>query len=620
MKRNYSSLRSILSVCILMCCIFAASAQVSVDPTDRFYSEAASWEIKGLIPRLPQIRPYPVNVIKTILATVVQSSSKRDADLAADEYQRIFNKPWNVEIDGTIAYKQSKNLTTEETSRTRQLAGEPSVGGDIQFHPLASFGYKLGIYGTNVDESEMLSSYVNSTHDAIQDAATVGPFSAYIDMNTVVAVGTDHLYATAGVSRVGFGPFLNEGLALNDTAYHAANFTFNYNHGRFDYCQLYESIGATDNYGDDVSDYLASNKFLALHQLGFQLTKKIHVAYYETIVFGRRAEPSYLFPAPYMVTQGLNGCNDNLQMGLLLEVKPINTLKWATDFFVDDVEFNDLVKLHLDTKIRVAAQTGLEYAPNDSPCTLMSASYMIITPYTYSHWEYDDENSNQISGTSYNYQNYTNNGICIGASLPPDSDRILFTAKFRPQKSFGITVNTSFARHQNVCEALSDEDAFVYLASAKGQYNTSGGLYTQPMFSGDTGSTTGNQVDSGWDHMLFMKGDHTEYICSLGFSVDCLFPRIRIGQLSLNAGWTLEYIHNAGVDNEIYKGGTITTYTKGTDSNGDATYTYNGVTYSSLSDAADAAQSVIDEAKQNWVNNLYDQANNYFTVSVKLTY
>lgn len=597
MKKNL-----IVAIVVFMAAVFSVAAQVSVDPGDRFYTEAQSWQIKGLVPVLPQIRPYPVNVIKKILQTVVQSGSSHDAELAADEYARIFSKPYTVELEGTVAYKTEYDIDSNDKSQTRQLAGEPDIAGDIQFHPLVSLGYRLGIFGTNTSESNMLPYYTNSAHDAVQDPSTVGPFNAYVDMNTLIAVGTDKVYATAGVSRVGFGPFLNEGIALNDSAYHAANFTFNVNYGKLSYCQLYESIGATTNLGSDLS----GNKFLALHSIAYQLTKKLNFSYYETIVFGRRAEPSYLFPAPYMVTQGINGCNDNLQMGLLFEYIPIASLKWATDIFVDDISFNDIVKLNFDTKIRIAAQTGFQYAPFDSPCTLMNVSYMVITPYTYSHWEYDDYYEKKIYGGNYNYQNYTNNGVCMGASIPPDSDRILFSAKFNPAKSLEFNVSSSFARHQNVCEALGSDDVEQYILSDADTYSTDGSVYTQTMFSG------GEHVDGAWNRLNFMTGDHTMYVCSTGFSAQYMFPRIRIGQLSLKAGYTFEYVQNEGVQNTLYRGGTVTGSGSAWHYSGDAATTY--ATQSEAAAASAAAQ------KAAWIANLHNVINQYISVSVKFTY
>jgi hypothetical protein len=581
-------------------CIGSVVAQVSVDPADRFYTEATSWEIKGLVPPLPQLRPYPLNVVRSILKTVIDSGSIRDAAVARQEYERIFSKPYTVELEGAIAIKESENRDTDEKTRTRQLAGEPAVAGDIQFHPLVSIGYRLGIFGTNTDESNVLPYYTNTAHDAVQDPSTIGPFKAYLDMNSVIAVGTENIYATAGVSRVGFGPFLGQGIALNETSYHAANMTFVVNRERWSFSQLYESIGATTNTGDDLS----GNKFLALHSFRYQVSPKLAASYYETVVFGRRAEPSYLFPSPYMVTQGINGCNDNLQMGLLLEYKPFNSLKWTTDIFVDDVGFNELVKLNLDTKMRIAAQTGLQFAPFNSPCTLMTAMYTVVLPYTYSHWEYDDVASTTISGSSYNYQNYTNNGVCMGASIPPDSDRVLFTAKFNPRKNIEFTVDSSFVRHQNVCESLSDDDAAEYVLADAGTYSTDGSVYTQSMFSG------GEHVSSAWNHLLFMSGDHSMYVCSAGLSGQYTFPKSKIGQISLKMGYEFEYVHNAGVDATMYSGGSIT-------ANSDNTYQYNGTTYATK---AAAAQAAVDDQKQAWIDALYDEVNHYFSVSMKIVY
>ena len=42
-------------------------AQISVNPQNEFYSDAASWYLKGYVDSLPQVKPYPAAVIKEIL-------------------------------------------------------------------------------------------------------------------------------------------------------------------------------------------------------------------------------------------------------------------------------------------------------------------------------------------------------------------------------------------------------------------------------------------------------------------------------------------------------------------------------------------------------------------------
>jgi hypothetical protein len=126
------------------------------------------------------------------------------------------------------------------------------------------------------------------------------------------------------------------------------------------------------------------------------------------------------------------------------------------------------------------------------------------------------------------------------------------------------------------------------------------------MFSG------GEHVDGAWNHLNFMTGDHTMYVCSTGFSAQYMFPRIRIGQLSLKAGYTLEYIQNEGVQNTLYRGGTVTGSGSDWHYSGDAARTH--ATQSEAAAASAAAQ------KAAWIANLHNVINQYISIFVKFTY
>ena len=621
-------MKKFIAVCALVLSSFASFAQVSVDPSDSFYAMAQNWWFKGYVESLPQIRPYPANVIKEILSSVIEKGSERDAKLAQDEYERIFSKPWEVsmEIGMDVKLKQSiESDGTKENGKVRNITAAPLLAGDFTFPKWVSVGYHLGFFATKANESELIPEYQNSPHDSIYDASDVGPFSLYQDLNMNVSVGDTRFYVTAGLSRLGYGPFLNEGLSLNDTAYHSAGIVFNVSYGKFSYASTYATIGATDNVGDSVTKYLSDGKYLAFHALRYQFMPNAAASYYESSIFGPNSNISFLFPAPYMAIQEIGGANNNLQMGLLLEYWFIPTLEFATDIFVDDFPVNDFVKLNYDSKYRVGLQTGLVFTPENSPCTRMSLDYTIIMPYVYSHWEYTDESGHQISGTGYNYQNYTNNGICIGSTLPPNSDRAYFTAKFNPRKNLELNFFSSFARHQNVNEAISTKDAINYILAPSHTYSTDGGVFNHTIFSADEeDSTTGKHVKSAWNHLNFMSGKHSMITFQTGLSGSYALPRTKTGQFTINLGYTFEYISNAGVDRDIYEGQGL--YTTSYDADGNKVWYYDGdsTAYTDYDDMVSAHRSELEDlvsaAYDAWEASLYARVNHYFSLSVKWAY
>ncbi len=621
-------MKRFLTACLLIFTSALLFAQVSVEPSDSFYTRAQGWLFKGYVESLPQIRPYPARVIKEILTNVIEKGNERDKEAAVDDYERIFSKPWNVslEVGGDLKAEQSTYQDdSKDSDFSKNMTVAPLLAGDIAFPEWVSVGLHLGFFATKNEEYDFIPLYQNSLHDSIFDASTIGPFSMYQDLNMNVSVGNTQIYVTGGLNRLGYGPFLNQGLSLNDTSYHSGNMVFNLTYGKFSYASTYAALGATDNYGDPVTDYLNDGKYFAFHALRYQFTPKFAASYYESSVFGPNSNFTFLFPTPYMAIQEIGGAGNNLQMGLLLEYLFLPTLEWATDIFIDDFPVNDIVKFNLDSKYRIAFQSGLIFTPEDSFCTRMALDYTFITPYVYSHWEYTSESGSQISGTGYNYQNYTNNGINIGSMLQPDSDRVYFTAKFNPKTNIEINFFSGFSRHQNVIESVSDDDAIAYILAPYGTYKTDGSVYTQPMFSAETSDgKTGKHVDSAWNHLNFMTGDHTMITFQTGLSASYKLPKTKRGQFSFNAGYTFEYIHNAGVDSDIYDGQGL--YSVSQDPEGSWIFTYKGddTDYSSYDEMVEAhrseLQSLVDAAYAQWVDALYDKVNHYLTLSVKWTY
>ena len=616
---------------ILTGLVLALFAQVSVDPTDKFYREAQGWELKGYIENLPILRPYPAPIIKKILEAVIDCGNKNDAELALSEYERIFSKKYIVYAEGKLDLKHSENLDNNEKSTKKNLTGEFGLAGELILHPFVSFGFDLGMYAESADYEDVAPYYVNKPQDSIYDPSTIGPFELFLDWNTNLTIGNDKIYGTVGLSKIGYGPFINDGLTLNDSAYHSANFMLNYTGKRISYASVYESIGAKTN---NPSEYgsLNSGKYLSFHAIKFKATKKIDISYYENIVFGPRFNFAYAFPAPYMAVQNIGGASDNLQMGLLFEVKPISGLNWATDIFVDDFDVNNAVKFNFDSKIRIAGQTGLIFSPTDSFCRRMSLDYQLVMPYTYAHWDYNDDSTGLIYGYTRNYQNYTNAGKHIGAVLDPNSDKVSFSASFQPASFFTFNLKTNYIRHSNTAEAFGTSDAVNYVLAEPGQYVTDGSAQMHQMFS-NPNSRPATHVDQAWNHLGFMTSDHKLGIIQLGLDGEFSLKNSMRGKLSLVASYMFEYVKNAGVNKNVYTGlgytyTALTSYTTtGNEADGYETvattnyvYNFNGNDYATYEDMWEAAKAVASEQKKDWVSNLHDNVNHYISVGFRYVY
>lgn len=603
---------------VFLCLCSLAFGQVSVEINDSFYKQAQIWELRGLTDTLPQLRPYPVNVIKRILGQVIERGSEKDSELAKSEYERIFEKQWSpyYKATGGAKFCGDKYDSESENSIHKDFHTEIGIGGDVVLHDMVSVGYKFGIYAQKNDFSQHSPLYTIMEEDSIFDPVDAGPLTAYLNWNMSLAVGTESVYGTGGMNRLGFGVFHGDGLALSDAGYHCANLTFNATSEKWSYASAYETIGATRNMGKEAdSTWLESGKYLAFHAIKWHAFEKFNLTYYENIIFGPYNNLSYITPAPYYAVQNIGGANDNLQMGLLFEIKPVKGLDWATDFFADDIELNEVLKFNFDTKLRFGFQTGLIYAPEDSLCNRLSFNYTAVMPYVYAHWQYDNDRSGSFDGKTWNRQNYTNGGINIGSSLDPNSDKISLTATLRPSKNLSVNLFGNFIRHANGAEDFSDDEAAEYMLAKSGTYATNGTLYMSQMFA-DSDSTHGRHVDSAWEKLGFMTSDHKMYVAQLGASAEYTFARTKYGRFSLCAGYTFEYIKNNGVNNHIYRGGLEY------DKNADGTYTAGGNTYTDWDEFKKSSyvQNAVKEARENWAKQLYDSVNNYISVSMKYSY
>lgn len=591
------------SLSILIILFFSTSifAQITVDPSHDFYQFAQNWYLKGYTKTLPPLRPYSKLYVNQILEDVIENGSYYDAEKAKTFYEELNKKSWNLNLKSSVTSK----LNSEKNFLSPFIPLFPSVYGDFSlFNDMASLGYKIGFSGYNTDNEENYRLlYTNSLHDSIRDPATIGSYKFFTDVNTVLTVGNKTIYSQLGINRLGFSPFLGKGIALNDTAYHSSNIVFSFLNEKFSYSQVYSAIGSTTNY--DGSG-LQPEKYIAFHQFSYKPISKFELTYYETIIFGQRFDPSYFIPTPYMIAQGIGGFADNLQMGILTNYKIFDGFLWATDIFVDDLSINDLVKFNFDTKIRVAAKTGIIYAFDSPIFNKISLDYTLITPYTYAHPD-SGEDIYWYTESKYNYQNYTNSGIPIGSTLPPNSDGFNFSFSMNPLKNLNLTFNGFFGRHANSAESLSSSRAIEYLCS-KTPYATDGSIFMHQAINNDI-------MEEVNEHLNFLTQSHKMYIFQLGFTAKYSLPKFKWGALKLNLSYNFEYIHNKGIDSNIYPSGEVNAKYEGNDSTkvlqgytiGDDSHIYN-------------EKEIVEIYYNKWTSSFYDAFNHYFSIGFEYNF
>ncbi len=232
--------------------------------------------------------------------------------------------------------------------------------------------------------------------------------------------------------------------------------------------------------------------------------------------------------------------------------------------------------------------------------------------------EYGSDDSGEISGATANRQNYTNAGVNIGSVLDPNSDKVSFYAEFSPKPFMRFGFSTNFIRHVNSAEAFDEDDAAEYVLAKEGQYATDGSAYMHQMFS-DPDGTSGTHVDQAWENLGFMTSDHKMAVMQAGLTAEIDLPKTRGGQFTFLAGYTFEYVKNAGVNKNIYEGLGFETC-KDNDGKETTYYKFNGKKLLTKDQLYAAAKEEAANQKREWIENLTDRVNHYFTLGFRYTY
>ena len=157
-------------------------------------------------------------------------------------------------------------------------------------------------------------------------------------------------------------------------------------------------------------------------------------------------------------------------------------------------------------------------------------------------------------------------------------------------------------------ESLSDDEAFEYLCADYGVYATDGSERTHSMFDG------GRHVDTAWEELNFLNQKTKMYVFQGSIFANYTLPKLKMGTLSFNLGYVFEYIHNKGVDENIYDGGRVR-YDAAT-----GQYIYTGGASDAVVGTHISKHELVERFKAAWKDNLYDEVNNYFSVGVKYVF
>lgn len=570
MKKNLLSL-------ILFIFIFSTlHAQISVNPTSDFYTDALGWYLKGYVDSLPQLKPYSTEVIEKILMAVMEDESVSESDREDAEvyYKRYFGRKIHFTAEGNISSHFDMTEDDEDSSARYEdnyelYSAKASLGGDVKVNPYFGFGYDFGIRGLNNNEllSDRLPMYDgNREYHKMDDFYfKEGDVDFLLDLNANVTFGTERINGSVGYSRTGFGLDPASDIILNPAAFQMPNASVNFDAGIFEYTQF---TGVPVAQSQTVENKYTWGKVFSFHSLRVPFfNRKLLLSYYESCMYGEGFNPSYLLPVPWIIIGEVSGHTENVYAGLNLQYKPVKCVALSADFMLHQLDAKSFIKLKWnDAAIRGALKGGILYTPADSIFRFIKIDYSIVTPYTYTTYDLSDKN--------YNYSDYTNYGKCLGSELLPNSHQLSMTVQFRPVKRFSVTSTAKFMQHANEYENLDDEE--VIALSGK---TASDGSLKQNIQGFDTCK----------DETGLLNQDHKLTMVQSGIDLDFECASRKYMSVVLTAGYMFEYIMNKGVEQPLFPG-----------------------VYSSADEVA--------LARKRWEGNLHNSFNHYFKAGVKLSF
>lgn len=537
-------------------------SQVSVSPENEFYKDVINWQLDGIIYQVPQVKPFPVNVIKSILNKVKESGSEFNIERVKYYEEQFFQKKWKAQI-GFNFDEILKSIQNGATSNNESYNLSVYSSGDFDLNKFWGLSYNVGLNGYNLIEENIQKYGIYDLKRTLIDNFSVknDDFVLNFDINALASFGTETNYLTFGLNKLSFGPFAESSISLNNQSYQSLNLNYNYLNKYISFSQILAAVSAVDNF---EKNKFAFDKFFAFHSLKIPLfSKNVHLSYYETSIFAKSFMPYYVLPVPYVVMANVSGFNENIFSGFLLEYKIVDGLKFNLNLNIDNLDIKQILKLKFDSGLRTAVQIGFEYAPKDSICNLITLDYSLATPFTYSYFDNQED---------YSYRSFTNMGIPLAMGMDPNSDRISFKIDFKSNKNLKVSTKTIFIRHANIYESLASDKV---LALKGNKYNSDGSF-----LASDFG------LDDFTNFTNFLTQDNKMYIIQGTFDFEYFLKIHKTQRLSLNFSYFFEFIKNDGVNKNIYSG-------------------------------LEETKEDVEQSIKNWESGFKDRYNHYFSIGIK---
>jgi len=440
-----------LLACVLFValpCLAAAQTHGYVSLADEgLYALVDALQARGVVDAQSTARPFTTSWTLQLLRTALESERSTLAERATiGTYLARYQPRLTYRFDGIAA--STINLDAANPAQPHAINGAGLFFGGNAFPWLslqAEFSMLLDLVNTGAFLPNAFTKTWDHHHIGSEDrsaSATEELSFSNRTENDIVASTPDGLdYLRFGRYRRDWGPGIDS-LLLAGSARPFDALEAGVALGNFGYFSwLAGSLGGTGSASTTASE----QKMLSAHRLTLTPFPWLSVGFWESIVWGKRLELSYLTPVGiYLVSQmATAGDMDNSTMGFDLELKLPPLGSWYGSVFIDEIDHTRLTELFSFPKNMFAFYTGFKLPVPLLPFGLARLQYTKLEPFVYTHYPQDYP---FFDATRVNI-NYTHDGENLGYPLPPNSDQFLAVLTFLPTPGLNVELKASYVRH-----------------------------------------------------------------------------------------------------------------------------------------------------------------------------
>ena len=293
----------------------------------------------------------------------------------------------NLLLDLNIGRDQVVDNSFWQNTRGYWIAGK--IGKKVYFEST--------FYENQANLLPYINEYINSINTVIPGAGRSKPFKEGVGIDWAFATGVlGYKPSKYFTLAVGHGKhFLGEGyrsLLLSDNAFNYPYIKLETNIWNIKYVNMWAQLSHIGFSEADRGDGNLTQKYLAIHYLSWNATKRFNISLYESISWLKEDKGfdwQYMNPIIFLrPVEWQNGSADNVLVGLSAKYKISDVISLYGQFVLDDFNVQEFKKQDGYWGNKYGGQIGLK-AFNLFKVYGLSAQleYNVARPFTYAHFD-----------------------------------------------------------------------------------------------------------------------------------------------------------------------------------------------------------------------------------------